>query len=114
MTLPNSPPHIEVYASGSWIGFHCWPAAPEKVSYLADRHRHKFCWKVWWSVSHGDREIEFCSMQEEIARFIDATAALPEMATWSCEHWAVVLLNKFHACRVEVSEDGENGAVVTA
>jgi len=109
----DAPPIIEVYCSGSWIGFHRWPAAPTKVAYLADRHRHKFCWKVWWAVTHDDREIEFCSMQENIERQIQWKIAHDDTTTWSCERWALYLLDEFDAKRVEVNEDGENGSVVT-
>ena len=83
------------------------------VSYLADRHRHKFFWKVTWLVTHGNREVEFCSMQQEIAYYLAQQAGMPEVATWSCEQWALALLEEFCAARVEVSEDGENGAIVS-
>lgn len=113
MPSDNTRPRIEVYASGSWVGFHCWPAATEPVAFLASRHRHKFCWKAWWVVQHDDRDIEFCQKQQEIDAYVRSMAEQPAVATWSCERWALVLLETFQAIRVEVSEDGENGSVVT-
>lgn len=113
MNPPNSAPRIEVYASGSWIGFHCWPDAPDFAAFLRAEHRHKFCWTIWWVVSHDDREIEFCTKQQEVSEAIEVKVREGETMTWSCERWALFLLELFDAVRVEVSEDMENGAVVS-
>jgi hypothetical protein len=64
-------------------------------------------------VSHNDREIEFCSQKDEIDRQLDIKKNDPTTSTWSCEQWALFLLDQFTAGRVEVNEDNENGAVVT-
>lgn len=113
MNPPSSAPRIEVYASGSWIGFHRWPDAPPIAAFLRAEHRHRFCWKAWWLVSHDDREIEFCTMKQHIDAAIDIQAREEETRIWSCERWALWLLDRFAATRVEVSEDMENGALVS-
>ena len=50
-------------------GIHCYPAAATDpnlatgdeydVSFLANQHRHIFHFRVWISVTHNDRDIEF-------------------------------------------------------
>jgi hypothetical protein len=103
---------IEVYASGSWVGFHRWKDAPEAVAFLRDKHRHVFHWKLWWPVSDEHRQVEFCSAKEKVSAWIRQQVQ-GDVELWSCERWALYLLEQFQACRAEVSEDGENGAVVT-
>jgi len=103
---------ISVYATGRWVGFHCWPNAPEYVGFLRDRHRHEFHWKVSWAVEHEDRQVEFCSEKDRVDTAIASMKDNPITATWSCESWATYLLNEFKATEVSVSEDGESGAVV--
>lgn len=107
-------PTIEVFASGDWIGFHRWPNAPERVKFLSFQHRHKFCWRAWWRVAGHDRDIEFCAMKERVTLALRFQANKKESEMWSCEKWALYILQTFDCSRVEVSEDGENGAVVTA
>ena len=40
-------------------GIHCYPDAPDDVSYLRSPHRHLFHFKVGVPVNHANREIEF-------------------------------------------------------
>src|SRR5687768_10248603 len=98
-----------VFAQGTFEGFHRWPDAPDEVAFLRTLHRHRFHWTLWWTVSHANRQKEFILLQREVTRAI-ATQQGTEL--WSCEHWASFLLNTFGASRAEVSEDGENGALV--
>jgi len=104
---------IQIFCSGSFEGFHCWPAAPEEVAFLRDRHRHRFHWKVWWNVTHHDRDKEFILLQRAVAKSISEQQANAVVETWSCESWCQWLLDVHDACRVEVNEDLENGSVVT-
>ena len=98
-----------------WISFefeawHCWPDAPTECGYLAARHRHLFKCRAWWPVSHGDRDIEFIGQKHQAVAVVESLKAQAE--TWSCEQWASRLLGELGASKVEVSEDGENGATV--
>lgn len=103
---------VEVYCSGSWVGFHRWPNASGWSSFLSERHRHRFYWKAWFAVDHLDRQIEFCEMQHKITMLINAQSSAAEVESWSCEQWASFIMDEVGARCVEVSEDQENGAVV--
>lgn len=107
-----------IWVTFQFAGMHCYPYAPEEVAYLRALHRHMFKFKVGIEVHHDDREIEFhmfmnwCKAQYEDNLTVDHK---------SCEMLANELMDKIHAtynCHirhvsVEVSEDGECGAVVT-
>lgn len=97
-------------------GIHCYPDAPEDVAYLRSPHRHLFKFKVTLSVFHDDREVEFhqllnwCRAQYQGDLTVDYK---------SCEMIARELAYKLTCysatpryIEVEVSEDGECGAVV--
>jgi hypothetical protein len=98
-------------------GFHLYPNAPEKVAYLATRHRHLFKFKVTAEVFHEEREIEFHMFQTEIEELYDTEAL--EASGKSCETMAndllSVLTTRYNNRRfeVEVSEDGECGSIVS-
>lgn len=94
-------------------GLHRWPDAPAHRSYLGDPHRHLFKVRVSMEVDHDDREVEFHDLQEAVA------LAFPggNMGAISCEmmarHIGRAISSQFRRpCTVEVSEDGEVGAVV--
>lgn len=118
----------EVIISFQIEGFHNWPAAAEydkEVAFLADRHRHIFHFRLWKPVTHSDRDIEIILFKREVIKWlidiygkrhawgglITATAPL-EFGAMSCEQIAENLLTAFACSRVEVLEDGENGAIV--
>ena len=101
-----------VFARTSFEGFHCWPDAPDEVSFLRARHRHIFHVEVKVQVIHGDRDVEFILLKREVDLFIEKTLK-GNTANWSCERWALEILEEFGAEEVTVSEDGENGAIVT-
>lgn len=114
-----------VFCTLQFEGFHRWPEAPPTVEHLFNLHRHVFHVRVDFDIQE-DREIEFIQAKSVIADFIaqlqrggEGAAGqlvdLDELQTWSCETWALEILDKFTswgAFKVEVSEDGENGAVV--
>ena len=104
-------------------GFHCWSnagAATEgRRSYLEDRHRHLFYYKVTVSVEHNDREIEFHELLDLCKAF---TEQRTEHGTRSCEMLGAELLdyleseipsmsNRVRSC--SVWEDNEVGATIT-
>lgn len=105
-------PHLRVWSTLQFEGFHRWPDAPSCVSYLRVTHRHVFHVRVEWVVSHGDREREFITAKRDALELVAQQADKEETQTWSCEHWAMFLLERLNATAVEVSEDGENGARV--
>jgi hypothetical protein len=103
-----------VFCTGSFEALHRWKDAPEHVAYLRDLHRHVFHWRLEKKVEHDDRDIEFITLKNDVDLLIyntlrDYPTTVPG---WSCEMWARHLLDNQHACRVEVSEDKENGAIV--
>lgn len=108
---------IKDYQNFVWIttqfeGFHKYPAAPEEVSFLRERHRHIFKLKIWIEVFHNDRDIEFILFK----RFIDGLIKENEMDFKSCEMISddlAIWINAEYpgrSIKIEVSEDGENGS----
>lgn len=104
---------IEIFCTFRVPGFHHWPDSPERYSYLRAVHRHEFWFKVYFAVSHTDRHIEFIDMKDQCSAWVRDLISKPETISWSCERWAREVLVAFRASRVECSEDGENGAVVS-
>lgn len=108
-----------IYVTTSFVGFHCWPAAPEAFAFLRDVHRHVFHVRVECEVIHGDRQIEFFALQsavdQMIAKFIcpevTAVKASPVSCEWLAE-FLLGLLKEYPIREIEVSEDGENGSIV--
>ena len=102
-----------IYVTFDIEGIHAWKDAPEEVAFLRNDHRHLFKYKVHIEVKHNDRDIEFFLFQREM---LEACATHPPYG--SCEMRAEQLLeylqNNYPGrnVSVEVSEDGENGAIV--
>lgn len=100
-------------------GIHCYPNAPEEVSYLRSPHRHLFHFKVGITVFHDDREIEFHMFLNWIQSLYSNSVL--ELDFKSCEMIARELISQIQTkydctnreISVEVSEDNECGAVVT-
>ena len=100
---------LEIIVRTQFIGFHCWPDAPEPQAYLRDRHRHTFHVEATKQVTHADRDIEFIELRERVDVWIKERQQ-QDSATMSCEHWAIAIAEQFDFDAVEVNEDGENGA----
>ncbi len=86
------------------------------VSFLGYPHRHIFHFKVWISVTHDDRDIEFIQFKRWLeSLYNDATLSLDYK---SCEMMSGDLydvISKKYPDReiwIEVSEDGENGSFI--
>ena len=107
-------------------GIHCYPAAataPElktgdeyDVSFLGSPHRHIFHFRVWIDVVHNDRDIEFIQFKRWLENlYRDGTLQLDYK---SCEMMSDDLYLQIaarypdRAVWIEVSEDGENGALI--
>lgn len=117
----------EVFCTLQVEGTHNWPSCPfDEVSYLRVPHRHVFHIKAHKLVNHDDRDVEFIMLKHQIQKhFVERYwagwtpregfngTALHEFGAMSCEMIARELIDQFDLCRCEVSEDGENGAILT-
>ncbi len=107
-------------------GIHKYPAAltdpklatggKDDVSFLGYPHRHMFHFKVWISVTHDDRDIEFIQFKRWLENlYNDGTLQLDFQ---SCEMMSTGLhkiIAKTYPGReiwIEISEDGENGSYI--
>jgi hypothetical protein len=122
--IPLTSIHRAIWVTFQKEGIHCYPRAltdPElaDVSFLGHPHRHIFHFKVSIQVSHNDRDIEFIQFKRWLESLFDGFGeGAMEIDYKSCEMLAEELLNTIcrkypnRAMSVEVSEDGENGAVL--
>jgi hypothetical protein len=107
-------------------GIHCYPAAATDptlatgdeydVSFLSAPHRHIFHFRVWIDVFHDDRDIEFIQFKRWLENlYRQGTIQLDYK---SCEMMSDDLYLQIAArypgrsVWIEVSEDGENGALI--
>jgi hypothetical protein len=102
-----------VYATFQFEGFHFWKDAPDAVGFLRARHRHMFHVRIERVVGHNNRDVEFIMMKHEAEMAVRVLKEIPDHESWSCERWAAEFLQLMNLSRCEVSEDGENGAVVS-
>lgn len=107
-------------------GIHCYPAAATDpklktgdaydVSFLANPHRHIFHFRVRIKVTHNDRDIEFIQFKRWLESLYNS--GVLELNYKSCEMIAedvidaIVVKYPNRDVEVEVSEDGENGAIL--
>jgi hypothetical protein len=107
-------------------GIHCYPAAATDlslatgdeydVSFLGTPHRHIFHFRVYISVVHNDRDIEFIQFKRWLENLYKENVIALDYK--SCEMIADDLYLQIAArypgrtVWVEVSEDGENGALI--
>lgn len=109
-----------IFCSLDFEALHNWPDIPEQEScwFLAQKHRHVFKIKVYKRVYHDNRDAEFIDFKHQVSEYLksqfftDAKSGIPDINNTSCERLGRMILNQFDAIKVEVSEDGENGAVV--
>lgn len=106
---------MRVWVKHSSSGFHSWPDATPHREYLSHPHRHQFVTTVWLTVEHGDREVEFHDVLDAVSRVMYDGR---DFGPCSCEAIASKVLTEVvrywpgRDCVVEVSEDGECGALV--
>jgi len=107
-------------------GMHKYPAAltdptlatgdEYDVSFLGYPHRHIFHFKVWISVEHSDRAIEFIQFKRWLENLYSQGTL--QLDYKSCEMMAEDLYEQIAAKHpgrevwIEVSEDNENGAFI--
>ena len=86
------------------------------VSFLGYPHRHIFHFRVWISVEHSDRAIEFIQFKRWLENLYNQGTL--QLDYKSCEMMAEDLYSQISAkypgreVWIEVSEDGENGALI--
>ncbi|ASD50405.1 hypothetical protein FDI24_gp125 [Acidovorax phage ACP17] len=111
----------KIFVTFQKAGIHKYPAAAHDpklsdVSYLGSPHRHLFKFRVTIQVFHDDREIEF-------HQFLNYVEGMYHTGTLSLDHRSCEMiadelaftLRKRYPNRwmqIEVSEDGECGAVI--
>jgi len=109
-------------------GIHKYPAAATDpalatgdeydVSFLGYPHRHIFHFRVWIDVLHNDRDIEFIQFKRWLESLYNGQGAILSLDYKSCEMMAddlyAFISNRYpdRAIWIEVSEDGENGALI--
>ena len=105
-------------------GIHKYPAAltdpalatgdEYDVSFLGYPHRHIFHFKVWISVVHDDRDIEFIQFKRWLENLY--AQSILQLDYKSCEMMSNDLYEEISAkypgreVWIKVSEDGENGS----
>ena len=107
----------EIWVTVQVPGIHNWPEAPTVVRFLREHHRHLFKVKAGLAVTHDDRESEFFVSQRVLLdvmnQAFDHNCYGFQFEARSCEMIAKRLMElKPEYLWVEVSEDGENGAIV--
>ena len=119
-------PNKMIWVTFQKEGMHKYPAAltdpalatgdEYDVSFLGHPHRHIFHFKVWISVTHDDRDIEFIQFKRWLLNlYKDSILSLDYK---SCEMMSGDLydiISKKYPSRevwIEVSEDGENGSFI--
>jgi len=109
-------------------GIHKYPAAltdpnlatgdEYDVSFLGHPHRHIFHFRVWISVQHNDRDIEFIQFKRWLETLYNGQGAVLSLDYKSCEMMSDELHDTIKAkypnreVWIEVSEDGENGSFI--
>lgn len=104
-------------------GFHNYPDASKNhgdlVKFLEQSHRHIFKFNCKKRVNHDNRDEEFILLRRKVKQYInkvfpvfESSCECYDFGSMSCEMIAKQLLKEFDFDSVEVSEDGENYAIV--
>ena len=122
---------MQIASRNIWVtfskeGVHLYPAANndpalatgkwDDVSFLGYAHRHIFHFRVEISVTHNDRDIEFIQFKRWLENLYKDDVI--QLDYKSCEMMSDDLFDQIVAkypgrdIKIEISEDGENGALV--
>jgi len=112
---------IKIWVTDQFVGYHRWAECPfEEVKYLRDWHRHLFKVKVTFHVTHDDRDLEFFMVKRDLSEIL-RDCFEEKYLNKSCEMYAREIYENLvedypvkysgKILEVEVSEDGENGAI---
>jgi len=121
-------PNKMIWATFRKEGIHKYPAAltdpalatgdEYDVSFLGHPHRHIFHFRVWISVQHNDRDIEFIQFKRWLESLYNGQGAVLSLDYKSCEMMSDDLYDMIsqeypdREIWIEVSEDGENGSFI--
>ena len=119
-------PNKMIWVTFQKEGIHAYPAAATDsnlatgdeydVSFLATPHRHIFHFRVWLSVTHNDRDVEFIQFKRWLENLYKDS--ILKLDYKSCEMMSddlYVMISQKYPSRevwIEVSEDGENGSFI--
>jgi hypothetical protein len=115
--------HRQIWITWQKEGIHKYPAALTDpnladVQFLGYPHRHMFHFRVWIDVFHNDRDLEFIQFKRWCESLYHGQGAVLSLDHKSCEMMAddlyIQIASRYPGRRVhiEVSEDGENGALI--
>ncbi len=118
----------QIWVTWQKEGIHKYPAAATDpalatgdeydVSFLASPHRHMFHFRVWIDVFHNDRDVEFIQFKRWCESLYSGQGAVLSLDYKSCEMMAddlyIQIASRYpgRVVHIEVSEDGENGALI--
>ena len=118
----------QIWVTWQKEGIHKYPAAATDpalatgdeydVSFLASPHRHQFHFRVWIDVFHNDRDVEFIQFKRWCESLYSGHGAVLSLDYKSCEMMAddlyIQIASRYpgRVVHIEVSEDGENGALI--
>jgi hypothetical protein len=121
-------PNKMIWVTFKKEGIHKYPAAltdpalatgdEYDVSFLGYPHRHIFHFRVWISVSHNDRDIEFIQFKRWLEALYSGDGAVLKLDFKSCEMMSDDLYDAISGrypdreVWIEISEDGENGSFI--
>lgn len=119
-------PNKMIWVTFQKEGIHCYPAAATDpnlatgdeydVSFLANKHRHIFHFRVWLGVTHNDRDVEFIQFKRWLENLYKDN--ILDLNFQSCEMMSDDLYSEIsqkypgREVWIEVSEDGENGSFI--
>lgn len=106
-----------ITVSNSFIGFHSYSQAPDEVSFLSHRHRHRFFVQSKIEVFSDNRELEFFMVQSRIEQFIqnhlkDDLGSCEMIAERILNFLLMTYSNQLRNIEITVSEDNENSSSV--
>ena len=104
-------------------GIHKYPAALTDpaladVQFLGYPHRHIFHFRVWIDVFHNDRDLEFIQFKRWCESLYSSDNSVLSLDHKSCEMISddlyIQIATRYpgRVVHIEVSEDGENGALI--
>jgi transglutaminase-like putative cysteine protease len=113
----------QIWVTWQREGIHKYPAALTDpnladVEFLGYPHRHIFHFRVWIDVFHNDRDLEFIQFKRWCELLYNSDNSVLSLDHKSCEMMAddlyIQIAQRYpgRVVHIEVSEDGENGALI--
>jgi len=103
------------------VGYHYYPAAADEpnladVSYLGNKHRHLFKFKVQIEIFHDDREIEFHQFLNYCESLFESRVDIDYKSVEMLSDDLYVAIAEKYPMRnmvIDISEDGECGCSIS-